>query len=313
MLLRFSLIFALAFVFSINQGLALEEEDKENNPPIQNQSLTPVAKKRKRNIELKNQENQHKYQKTPERHYWSPFKRGMIKEEYPTLDKKKTISSPWVREFYKRIDSGDFFSRHEFEGKTVGQADLFDPHSQVLSQTKVWETNLQRMERGCAPVGDKGIISAEERVLLTYSEIQKKQNLYKIDLQHVTQKDTGTEEDPICEMTHDAHMGIDTRFLLEQDSITQEVRIAYSGLKKEEALRILESNPHLHMVANVLHFRGGGRSLIDRRLFNDWKSAYWKSRASEIKSNRNTKPPIFRPLFSDPISEEEGLILVNQN
>lgn len=143
----------------------------------------------------------------------------------------------------------------------------------------VWKTNLERMKEGLCPIGHKGIASKEERTTLTPSAIKKKLSLYRIELHHMTQKDTGTPEDPICEMTHAAHMGENARLIL-NFSATNELEIVHSSLEKKEALELCEDNEFA--VTNVLHFRTGD-FLINRKEFNAWKADYWKERAAEIE------------------------------
>lgn len=156
------------------------------------------------------------------------------------------------------------------------------------------------MERGCAPVGHKGISTSAGLLNLSAEEISKirsSQRPYKIELQHVTQKDTGLAEDPVCEMTKDAHIGVNTRHIVQHSGSS--IHIVRSSLKTPEALAFLEKNPNPKsvIIANVLHFREG-RSLIDRSAFSTWKQSYWKNRASTLPATLRSST--VRVLFMMP-------------
>ncbi|MBY0501501.1 MAG: HNH/ENDO VII family nuclease [Alphaproteobacteria bacterium] len=230
---------------------------------------------------------------TAERKFWSPIRREMVFEAYPYNNqqfKKFPISTPKVREIYRKHDHGNFFKIIRFKGKKTFQADhLFNPEALVLNESGDWETNLERMKQGLAPIGHKGIASESDRRLLDADHILKKQKNFRIDLQHVTQKDTGADEDPICEMTHAAHLGLNARLIIKYDSKVKEVHILSSSLEKQEAEILLGSDQF--MVTNVLHFRKG-LSLIDRNAFGTWRETYWKKRAAKIeKDHFNKKLP----------------------
>lgn len=248
---------------------------------------------------------------TPERRFWKPFKKKFIESG---LLSERGLTSPEVRKIYRETDTGDFFSSCiRFEGKTVFQADdLFDPSALALNIDGKWETNLERMKRGLSPIGHKGIFKEDTFKEDTFKEdtsavlskfqiqrIRRTQRKYRIELQHMTQKDTGLDDDSICEMTHDAHMGEDTRHIVRENSQTGEFEIVASSLKLAEALRYLELHPECFMVADVLHFRTG-HSLIDREEFALWRIAYWKARAEDIKIGvGGSKPQVKRALFMD--------------
>jgi|GEM_PF-5434983 len=238
---------------------------------------------------------------TPERRFWKPFKEKFI--ELGVLS-DAGLTSPIVRKIYRETDTGDFFSsRIRFDGKTVFQADnLFDSYALVLNRDGEWETNLERMKRGLSPIGHKGIFKGDTSVALSKFQVQRirhTQRKYRIELQHMTQKDTGLDDDSICEMTHDAHMGEDTRHIVRQNSQTGEFEIVASSLKLVEALRYLELYPECFMVADVLHFRTG-HSLIDREEFALWRIAYWKGRAEDIEIGiGGSKQKAKRVLFMD--------------
>jgi hypothetical protein len=292
------LLIVFACFFSFSNAFAMQE-DKEN--------LSPSLLKKKRKALLKDELIQSPIRETisifppllevspttAERRFWSPIRREMACEEYTYTNqehKKISISTPTVRTIYKKHDQGNFFKAVKIEGKKVYQADyLFDPKALVLNKLGDWETNLERMKQGLAPIGHKGIASQSDCLLLSASHIYKKQKIFRIDLQHVTQKDTNTDEDPICEMTHAAHMGLNARLILEYDPITKEVCILFSSLEKQEAEFLL--GPDQFIATNVLHFRKGP-SLIDRSAFGAWREAYWKKRAAEIEEGHfNKKPP----------------------
>lgn len=230
-----------------------------------------------------------------EKDYWLEARKRFVLEQHPNGQKKrKVLSSPKAKEILKAKDDGSFFSRKvTFQERTVLQADfLFGLDSVVLSDTEKWETNLQRMQRGASPIAYKGIISDDQRDKVSQREILKLQNRYRIDMQHVTQRESrqgeDPEENPICEMTHAAHMGRNAYMLVEYDIKTKETQIARSDLEKEEAKNlILKENQFL--VANVLHFRSGD-SLIDRSDFNSWRKAYWAYRAEQILESQKQLP-----------------------
>ncbi len=234
---------------------------------------------------------------TPERRFWKPFKERLIKSGVLS---EEGLTSPTVRQIYRETDTGDFFSSCiRFDNKTVFQADdLFDSNSLVLSKNKNWETNLERMKRGLGPVGHRGISKGNSSGSLTKSQIysiRHTQRKYRIELQHMTQKDTGLDDDPICEMTHDAHMGEDTRHVVIKNNKTGKFDIIASSLKQEEALLCLEEHSNYIIISNVLHFRTGN-SLINREKFALWRMDYWKARAKAIEG-KLPKLPLKRPLF----------------
>src|SRR3990167_583245 len=215
MFIRYLSFVAILGVLFLNEGYA--------NPPG-NDEESPQTNKRGRDDDRKNKENKTPLKKekidiqpspfsqyspeTAERKFFSPIRRTLAVEEYKNGKKKSAVDSDFVRKIYSRELMETFFECVEIEGKVVYQRDkLFDPYAKVLSKKGVWETNFQRMERGLCPVGYKGIANENDLLTLNQKEIRKQQKLYRIELQHITQKDTGTDLDPICEMTHSAHMG----------------------------------------------------------------------------------------------------------
>jgi len=286
----------------------ISQSDKENKAPITVKKTPSTPRKNKRTREAagfidltmsppKRQKvltEEETVQKTPifppllthsptsaERKFFSPLRRELAKKEYSDGNKKKHIlDSPMVRKTFSKIDSGNYFSRIlTVGGKTVAQADhLFDPYAEVLTEG-TWKTNLERMKEGRCPIGHKGIVSKDEQTTLPPTIIKKRQNSYRVELHHVTQKDTGTPEDPICEMTHVAHMGHNARLIL-QFSETGELDIVHSSLEKKEAIELCVDGQFIE--TNVLHFRKGD-SLIKREDFNLWRGDYWKARAANIE------------------------------
>ena len=219
---------------------------------------------------------------TQERKIFSPIRRVLAHEEYKTKDQKKTaVGSPIVRKLFHDQD----LTKHgmqcvQVEGKKVYQAGfLFDPYAEVVTEGK-WITNLERTKKGLCPIGHKGIVTKEERQNLTVHEIKERQRFYRIELHHMIQKDTGTDEDPICEATYAAHMGKNARMILEFNAKTKTVEIVHTGLTKAEALKLCKEGQFI--VTNTLHFRKGA-SLIDRESFNTWKEKYWKNRAADFE------------------------------
>ncbi|MBI2707555.1 MAG: hypothetical protein HYX35_04515 [Proteobacteria bacterium] len=299
-MLRVFFLVACVSVFSLSACLGMDD-DKENQD---NQHLKrKLINEKLVNKKLKKSETpedsplqENPVFQSPERKFWDKLKR-------PLIELGDCPPSPLVRKTYIQHDTGELFSSPlKFNGKTVFPADiLFKPDAVVLSKTGVWETNLQRMERGVCPVGHKGIFTGDRTLLSTQDkvEIRHNQRKYRIELQHVTQKDTGLDDDPICEMTHDAHMGEDTRHILKKTQ-TGKFEIVLSSLKLVEALNYLESHPECIMLANVLHFREG-ESLIKRKEFAAWRMSYWKNRAEQIKKRRICKPRTRRTLFCAPV------------
>ncbi len=303
-------------VFSINEGSADPEDDKKNEITTSAKRL----KKRKIVSDENDNGNQDVVTTTPkkpekemvpvfspllkdtptkvESKFWAPFRTELVLAEYKTGE-KCAVLSPEVRKIYQENDPGNLFKRIEFEKKIVFQADfLFNPEDKVLNKKGRWRTNLKRMKKGLAPVSRKGITREEERSSLEVTEIKKKQKSYRIELQHVTQKDTGSDQDPIVEMTHIAHMGKNSYFILKHDNENKTISILHSNIIKEEAIRIIEEkkDENLIKVANVLHFRKGA-SLIKREEFNPWRKVYWKHRAKEIENGNftNTLPEHVEP------------------
>jgi len=221
-----------------------------------------------------------------EQNYFSPIKRQLAVRLYKTGENKSLISSPEFRRILAAYDTGTHFTGEmKIRGRRILQSNLFHHDDLVLYEGQ-WITNLQRMEMGLTPIGRKGILSEREREILKADEIYKIQNQNKIELHHVTQKDTG-EDNPIVEMTHSAHHGSNTRLILERDPVSHEVHVVYSRLEKEQVDALLQK--HQFTVSNVLHFREGS-SLINRDEWNEVRSEYWKARAEGIKKRKGTPP-----------------------
>lgn len=218
---------------------------------------------------------------TAERKYWSPFRRDIA-----ILKELGNVLSPDVKTVYRRHDKGNFFTLKN----GIHQADfLFDPNALVLSKKGVWETNLERMNRGLAPIGHKGICSSDKRFKLTNKEIRREQRRYRIDLQHIMQKEDGA----ICEMTHAAHMGLNARLIVEYDEELDETVIIKSSLPdKPTAEAQLNNGRDQKILTNVLHFRKG-TSKINRNKFATDRKRHWKERGKEIeKGNFQAKIPL---------------------
>lgn len=266
-------LFLLLNLFYLNNCFAIDDEfNKENTfNTKQKQKFESPQEAKKKNVLKRTQ--------TPERLRLDEFKKKL-----PEVN-----TSFEVREAIKSTKLESCFSRTiKFKEQVVFQSDdLFDPQALVLSESGKWETNLARMKRGCSPIGHKGIspkkdaLSGDQR-----SEILRKQKHYRIELHHLTQKDTETSEDPICEMTHDAHMGENCHqiFKISEDG---KMNIVASSLKTEEAEKLLEEDSDYIMMSNVLHFRRGA-SLIDRSAFSIWREAYWQHQAKQIENKERT-------------------------
>jgi len=221
---------------------------------------------------------------TGERKFLEDKRIAMLRKMYDEGKNKKAVDSPYVRKINAKEELERFYKCKNVLGKTVYQrTKLFDPHALVLSKLGVWETNLDRMKRGLCPVGHKGI--HDNAVTgLTNEVIRKNQKLYRIELQHVTQKDTGTDADPILEMTHAAHMGKNAKFAIRVNADKNEIEILASNLTKMDATAFLakQNDPACFIVTNLLHFRKG-ESKINRDEFNSWREKYWKERAKDFE------------------------------
>ena len=236
-----------------------------------------------------------------ERKFLSPFRRALVLEEYPSSSTKKgEVSSPKVRELFKKNfkkkSLREYYQRVRVNGKTVYQADfLYDPFAMVLSGGE-WKTNHDCMVKGLSPIGHKGIASEEERETLSEKKITAKQQRFRIELHHVTQKDTGTNEDPLVEMTNQAHMGKNSRIILQYNDDSESMEIVHSSLEKEDALKLCEDNQYI--ITNVLHFRKGP-SLIKREKFDSERKEHWKTRAAEFvkKKDKKSSKSVCKRLF----------------
>lgn len=226
--------------------------------------------------------------RSPEGAFWSPYKNIFAKQK-PT--------SPLVRQTLQPHILAKFFSHARFLEKTIYfNDDLFSPTGSVLNKKGIWETNLERMKRGRSPVGHKGICKDSK---MSAEAIRKQQRLYIIEIQHMTQKDTGEPDDPLCEMTKQAHMSYKTHYIVMKDT-SGNISIIYKNLTLEEAqLRLTESSSFF-IVSNVLHFREGP-SLIDRSAFKKWRERYWKERALYFELFLSYSGP----LISSPLSSIE--------
>lgn len=295
-----SLIVVVGFL-SFREGRAVGPE-KENSPPtsgIKRKQEAENDKKYQSPVKRSKHEDEtvpifspllENSPTTAEQKFWLTSRCQLALEKHKRGKTKATVESPVVRKIYKKHDTGNFFECVRILGKTVFKTDhLFDPEALVLSKSGIWETNLVRMATGRSPIGHRGIASQDEKTSLPSDAIRRKQIDYRIDLQHITQKDTGTDDDPICEMTHAAHMGLNARLILQEDLETQEIQIIASGLTKEVALSLLV--PGQVITTNTLHFRTGP-SLINRSSFGKWRTEYWMERAAEItKGNFKKTPP----------------------
>ncbi len=259
------------------------EKDKENEiPKINGGGLQTILK----DEDYSQNPNPSITEESPLKKYLSPMRRDIVYGKY-----EGDLTSPQFRKIFSKNDSGNYYTRKVFVlNKYVLQADhLFNPYALVLNNIGKWETNLQRMNSGRSPVAQKGIANEEERKNLTPSQIRSKQSPFIIELHHVTQKDTGTNEDPICEITRRAHMGRDGRLLVKVDEEQNSVNILASSLSKDAALLMRKDGQTIEK--NLLHFRKG-KSLIDRESFSKWRIDYWKERAKEIeKGNFDPTPP----------------------
>lgn len=313
MLFRILLFFVFTSGITFGNGYASPNE-KENSDENTGHIPKPRLKEKQHTFSTSKHPSKSTSspKKTPERIFWHRIKEDLALSQGSSSLSQGSSSltdSPFVRQIIRRHNPDTFFDRFEFDGKTVYSANiLFDPDAMVLSKSGEWETNLERMKRGRSPIGHKGIVSIENRTRFSHKQVYDIQRPYRIDMQHMTQKDTGSAEDPICEMTHIAHMGYDTYFLLEYDQLIGEMKIVYSNLTKEQATTHLAQNPHYFLASNVLHFREG-KSLIDRTAFRIWRENYWKYRAKMLEATPNNEegveiPGSQTPDYSQPSSLE---------
>lgn len=296
-----SVVLVGCFLFA-SESMAM---DADNKTPFS----TPKKRKIKHEEEDNNQQNIPLFEPlfdTPtkaEQKFYSPIKRALALKMYKDGKKKSVVSSPDAKRIFSEFDKGIHFTGEmEIRGRRILQSNLFHHDDPVLHEGQ-WITNLQRMEMGLTPIGRKGILSKEERENLTADEIYKIQSYNRIELHHITQKDTG-EDNPIVEMTSSAHHGSKTRLILERDPVTRSVHVIHSRLEKKQVEVLLEN--HQFSVSNVLHFRGGP-SLINREEWNEVRSEYWKARAAEIKKGKeapSSKAKFF--LFHKPMLPSEA-------
>ncbi len=220
---------------------------------------------------------------TPEtrvKRLFSPIRRQILTEKH---NNGGQVHSDFIRKLHSKETLESYYTEHEVCGKIVYQRDdRIDPHAMVLNKNGTWETNLDRMTRGLCPIAEKGIHKAGED--LTNNQIRKKQKQYRIELQHVTQKDTGLADDPILEMCHVDHMGKNARVAWRNNPDSGDFEIIASSLSKEEAQKYVEGDTDFSIDTNILHFRHG-KSLINRIKFATWRKDYWKARAKDFEQN----------------------------
>lgn len=245
---------------------------------------------------------------TAELKYFSPVRRSLALAGYKEgIQKKVPISSPEVRGILKNNDQRNYWTQNVcFKEKYVCQADfLFDPDAEVMDHNGIWETNLERMHQGHCPIGHKGITHKKERKTLPIEEIQSQQKRYRIELHHLTQKDTCTHKDPICEITHVAHMGKNARLIIKPSPGADGIIIVHSSQDKENATRLCKSGEAIK--TNLLHFQTGSTHIERAGDFDPWRKAYWKNRAKEIEKGnfvgKEILPPLVTPMgvFTSPV------------
>ncbi|MEB3702673.1 HNH/ENDO VII family nuclease [Candidatus Bealeia paramacronuclearis] len=262
--------------------------DKENENPNSNLTPSPEKKLIRENTVLldtslfgvQSYTTIEKSSEEKEKHLWDDIRQDIVKLSRGKKLDTRTLSD-CVREIYTKHDFSDFFTEIKFQEKTVFQSDeLFSHDALVLNKEGKWETNRDRMERGECPIGYAGVPKKVDELEL--KKALKTQKRYRIELQHVTQKDTGTDEDPICEMTHAAHMGKNARIIVRAKTLTGEIIVLHSSLEKEEAEKLLDPQDKKQVIyTNILHFRTGP-SLINREDFKTFREGYWKFRIAEL-------------------------------
>lgn len=206
---------------------------------------------------------------SPEKQFLSAVRRKFIHNPPRKASQMRTV--------YAENKPLSYFTRMVWvNGRQVYQRDeLFEPLAKTLNHEGQWESNIDRMLKGLAPIGKKGIVSKEERVSLSANAIWKKQDTNITHLHHITQKD----KDPIYELSRPAHTGIHDRWISEEDPETHERRIVACHLTKEEVNQILQ--PHQKVHTNTLHGLPGV-SRIDRKKFGEWRVGYWIVRGREL-------------------------------
>lgn len=261
-----------------------------------------LLKRKKPSPDVAEQENIQPSPITAQRYFFSPLRRAIVTE----ID----VTSPFIREIHKQEILEKFYTYKRVNGKSVYQKnELFNITDNVLSSKGIWETNLERMRRGCCPVAYKGIATDAEIKETTTQVIRKKQKYFRIELQHVTQKDTDTDQDPIVEMTHAAHMGKDARIVVRYNKELGTKEILASSLSKEDAENFLQNlkDGNCSIETNILHFRKGS-SFVDRSKFGTWRENYWKKRAEEfdaLKQGTSKKQKAKKSLLGD-LKNAEG-------
>lgn len=279
-----------------------QEEDKENKKPnlLQDEG-TDFNSPKKQKIETFS---------TPSKKYLYPIRVGFLQLKH----EKAEITSPMARRIYKENDQGDYYTRRvNINGRIILQADhLFEPNALVLNKSGLWETNLERMKNGFAPIGHNGIVSQADPQVLSLKQILKKQKKFAIQLHHTTHRDSVPGEDPgrnpICEMTNAAHMSSEDRMLFKWNEDAKKITILQANLNKEASKNLCTEN--LSIGRNQLHWRKRkeGRSLVNRAEFNVFRQAYWKQRAETIKEGiyvpkENSETKVL--IFESPVKSKE--------
>jgi len=157
---------------------------------------------------------------------------------------------------------------------------LFDPQQAVICVRELSvtvETNLDRMQRGCAPFSYKVTPTVEQYLDqpimvgnpnfpwgVDYTAmLNRKQNPHRMDIHHLAK----TMEDGVTPLPSDFHHGTDFGVVVKKGEI-----LAY-GVSKKDARPFLKKGAKYF--ADCLH-PDFGDSKIDRKAFGKWRTAFWK-------------------------------------
>ncbi|MEB3701790.1 LHH super family [Candidatus Bealeia paramacronuclearis] len=168
---------------------------------------------------------------------------------------------------------------------------LMDPQQIVIAKKNgitIFETNLERMEKGTAPFTYK-VTPIVERFLNEpivvgnpdlpwgvdyHAMLMKEQSRKRLDIHHLLK----TMEDGIIPLPSDFHHGTDVGIVVKGDQVLAS-NISRKDAKKEGLLK--EGSYY----GDCLH-PDFGKSKIDRKVFAKWRSDFWKYIAELIKAEK---------------------------
>ena len=233
-----------------------------------------------------------------------------------TINDINIIDTPeHLADVYKQtFPSNHFTHTGTFEGVPYYlDLRLFDPQQVVMRVTELSadvETNLERMQRGCAPFSYKVNPSVEQYLEkpivvgdptlpwgVDYVALLHKQQLkHRMDIHHLVK----TMNDGVTPLPSDFHHGTDFGVVVKDGEV-----LAY-GVSRKEARHFLKEGAKYY--GDCLH-PDFGDSKIDRKAFGKWRKGFWKYVANliiEEKENGTYNPfsklvpeiPIFSVLSS---------------